>query len=671
MAHTRNDRGPASTLTLPQKLAGLCGTSVLALALVSFVSYRALVESDGTGRIVAASHAQRAQMDADMMHDALRADVQALRLALDRNDLAAVTNGTLAIRAHSARLRQDFVRVASNMEPGIQRAVQDARPLVDSYADAVEAVAIAAERSQDLQPKLREFDSSFARLEQQLEQLGDALESCVQDISDQTQLARKAANRRNLLVSGLGGLGLALLSLLFVRSIRAPLLQMARAARHVAEGDVEQRIEYRANDELGRLADALRGMIEYIQSMTSAAEALGRGDLAVQVRARSRKDTLARGFLEMKTNLERSIQDSNRLLQAVQRGDLSARCDPRVFSGVFRDLVEGANGVLEAVSRPFQEAKEVLASVAQRDLSARMRGEYTGDYASIKSSLNEAVTMLEDAMREVIELAVEVANKTQRITSGNTELARTAGAQVQTLGQVTTALSQTTTMSERNAQTVQSSRSHAEDAMKLTEHGANCMERLSCAVEEMKNAADESAKIVRTIDEVAFQTNLLALNAAVEAARAGEAGRGFAVVAEEVRKLAMRSAEAARSTTQVIQRSLQKVEEGVAFNRDASVAFLAISEQIGNITGAMAEIDASSRQQHSGVARLSESVESVMRDARSVADTARNTARDAEALAQRADTMRVSTESFQLASRGGSAKRAELRAVATNRRSVG
>src|SRR5690606_8490276 len=110
--------------------------------------------------------------------------------------------------------------------------------------------------------------------------------------------------------------------------------------------------------------------------------------------------------------------------------------------------------------------------------------------------------------------------------------------------------------------------------------GVERMERLAGAIGKIKGSADETAKIVKTIDEIAFQTNLLALNAAVEAARAGEAGKGFAVVAEEVRNLAQRSAEAAKTTSALIEGSVASVGEGVELSEAVVGALSDISERV-------------------------------------------------------------------------------------------
>jgi methyl-accepting chemotaxis protein len=128
-------------------------------------------------------------------------------------------------------------------------------------------------------------------------------------------------------------------------------------------------------------------------------------------------------------------------------------------------------------------------------------------------------------------------------------------------------------------------------------------------VGRIKATADESARIVRTIDEIAFQTNLLALNAAIEAARAGEEGRGFAVVAQEVRSLAVRAADAARTTAALIATSVQEADDGVRLNEATTRALGAIARQVESVDAVMSEIMESSDHQADGIATISGSVE--------------------------------------------------------------
>jgi methyl-accepting chemotaxis protein len=174
------------------------------------------------------------------------------------------------------------------------------------------------------------------------------------------------------------------------------------------------------------------------------------------------------------------------------------------------------------------------------------------------------------------------------------------------------------------------------------------MQRLSQAMHAIKSASDETAKIVKTIDDIAFQTNLLALNAAVEAARAGDAGKGFAVVAEEVRNLAMRSAEAAKSTAQLIDTAVQKATDGVTLNQESLANLAEIVSQIHKVSEVMHEIAESSVQQQQGVQHINGAVEQLNQVTQKTAATAEEATATAEELSSQAAKMQSMVQTFQL-----------------------
>jgi methyl-accepting chemotaxis protein len=174
------------------------------------------------------------------------------------------------------------------------------------------------------------------------------------------------------------------------------------------------------------------------------------------------------------------------------------------------------------------------------------------------------------------------------------------------------------------------------------------MQRLSQAIVDIKQASDETAKIVKTIDEIAFQTNLLALNAAVEAARAGDAGKGFAVVAEEVRNLAMRSAEAAKNTALLIEEAVRKAEGGVTLNQEVLHNLEEIVSQVHKVSEVMGEIAAASEQQQHGVVQLNTAVEQLNQVTQQTAANSEETASTAQELSSQAAEMRHLVQVFQL-----------------------
>jgi methyl-accepting chemotaxis protein len=175
------------------------------------------------------------------------------------------------------------------------------------------------------------------------------------------------------------------------------------------------------------------------------------------------------------------------------------------------------------------------------------------------------------------------------------------------------------------------------------------MERLTSAMEQITRSSRDTAKIVKTIDEIAFQTNLLALNAAVEAARAGDAGRGFAVVAEEVRSLALRSAEAARGTAVLIEEAVRSAEGGSVVNTQLLGHLRQIDEQINRVGIVMDEIAAASNQQHHGASQIASAMERINAITRGVASTSDASADAGNELSVQAEQLKVTVRAFTLA----------------------
>ena len=174
------------------------------------------------------------------------------------------------------------------------------------------------------------------------------------------------------------------------------------------------------------------------------------------------------------------------------------------------------------------------------------------------------------------------------------------------------------------------------------------MERMNASIAKIKESSDRTAKIVKTIDEIAMQTNLLALNAAVEAARAGEAGRGFAVVAEEVRSLASRSAQAAKTTSDLISEAVRNSEDGVVISREATTSFARIAEGARKVNELIAEIATAAQEQALGIRQVGDAVGQMDKVTQQNAANAEQSASAAEELSSQASELRAMVSRFRL-----------------------
>ncbi|MGZ8378566.1 MAG: methyl-accepting chemotaxis protein [Gemmatirosa sp.] len=362
----------------------------------------------------------------------------------------------------------------------------------------------------------------------------------------------------------------------------------------------------------------------------------------------------------------RGVTDETRgLTQAAQAGDLGRRGDASRFEGGYRELVEGINATLDAVVAPVRDASAVLGRLATRDLTARMAGSYAGEFGMLKDALNTAVGNLDVAFREVSVAAEQVAAAGEQITGGSQALAGGASEQAASLEEVAASLQELSAMARQTAENAGQAKQRSDAARASASEGATRMARLSEAISEIQATSVQTASILKTIDEIAFQTNLLALNAAVEAARAGDAGRGFAVVAEEVRALALRSAEASRRTATLVERSAVSAERGVALNADVLRSLTDINEQVDHAAMVIGEITAAGLQQADGVAQINQAVEQVNGVTQQVAANAEESASAAEELAAQAATLRDLVGGFAISAESDvpSVRRTPVRAA--------
>ena len=247
----------------------------------------------------------------------------------------------------------------------------------------------------------------------------------------------------------------------------------------------------------------------------------------------------------------------------------------------------------------------------------------------IGKSISGVVGQLSSASNQVTAASDQVAQSSIQLSEGSSE-------QASALEEISASLVEMSSMTNQNAENAVQTDTMAKDSLKWARDGATVMDNMNSSIAQIKASSDETAKILKTIDEIAFQTNLLALNAAVEAARAGDAGKGFAVVAEEVRNLAGRSAEAARNTSSFIDTSQENALQGVQASKEVGGVLDKIAEGIQGVTELIGQVASASREQAQGISEISTGVAQLDEVTQSTAAMTEETAAAGEELSGQA-----------------------------------
>jgi methyl-accepting chemotaxis protein len=255
--------------------------------------------------------------------------------------------------------------------------------------------------------------------------------------------------------------------------------------------------------------------------------------------------------------------------------------------------------------------------------------------------------------------ASDLSESSEQFTGASQSLAAGAGEQAASLEETSASLEEIASMIKRTTASAQTAKDLGNQTRTAAEAGATDMHAMSQAMDAIQTSSDNIAKIVKSIDEIAFQTNLLALNAAVEAARAGEAGAGFAVVAGEVRALAQRSAEAAQETTAKIEDSIEKSRRGVELSQKVAGGLQQIVTKARQMDELIAEIAIASNEQNQGIGQISAAVTNMDGTTQSAAASSKELADSATGLHAQSGVLNAAvTQLDQLVGGGKSAKAA-------------
>jgi methyl-accepting chemotaxis protein len=252
---------------------------------------------------------------------------------------------------------------------------------------------------------------------------------------------------------------------------------------------------------------------------------------------------------------------------------------------------------------------------------------------SITGPLTEVISGLTESAEQVTSAAGQVSSASQQLAEGSSE-------QAASIEETSSSLEEMSAMTKQNADNAQQADTLMKDANQVVEQANDSMSEMTTSMSDISKASEETSKIIKTIDEIAFQTNLLALNAAVEAARAGEAGAGFAVVADEVRNLAMRAADAAKNTAELIEGTVKKTKAGTELVTRTNEAFSEVAASAVKVGELVGEIAAASNEQSQGIGQVNTAVAEMDKVVQQNAANAEESASASEEMNAQAEQMK-------------------------------
>lgn len=504
------------------------------------------------------------------------------------------------------------------------------------------------------------------------------------------------------------------LGLLLGNAISSSLKRTVSVLDKIARGDLSERLEVRTRDEFAQVASSLSGvedniaaLIKDTDSLVASAvdgrlstradasrhtgdyrrvieginrtldavtgpmgvaaryiDAISRGDLPEKI-----TDSFNGDFNLIKENLNRAIDsiqaliaDSNMLADAAVAGVLQTRADGSRHQGDYRKIIEGVNRTLDLVIGPVNEVIEIFKRLAEGDMTASVDGAYMGDFDVLKQSLNDSLDAINDTLSQINLAVDQVAEGAGQVSQASQALSQGATEQASSLEEITSSTTEISSQTRQNTENALKMNSLAKEAQENALKGNSQMKELVAAMSDINTSAEEIKKVVKAIDDISFQINLLALNANVEAARAGKYGKGFAVVAEEVRNLAVRSANSVKETTRMVEEAISNIQHGNDLVDRTAQQLDEIVGGASQVAELAEEVATAGREQTQGLDQIAIGLNQIDQVTQSNTASAEESASASEELSSQAQQVKAMLARFTLRGRDAYAGGAPLAA---------
>ncbi|WP_349669999.1 methyl-accepting chemotaxis protein [Lacrimispora sp.] len=349
--------------------------------------------------------------------------------------------------------------------------------------------------------------------------------------------------------------------------------------------------------------------------------------------------------------LSNPIKKITRRMELLADGDLESEVYIHNSKDEIGILTRSIADMVSSLKSYIQDIAYILQQVSAGNLSVSSDIEYKGEFIEIQTSLNQITDQLNKAFGEIIISTRQVNSSSEQVAESSQQLSQGATRQASSVEEIAATISDISHHISSNADNAELAGTKSLQAVDQVSSGQQEMNKLVTAMNEINETSTEIGKIIKVVEDIAFQTNILALNAAVEAARVGEAGKGFAVVADEVRNLAGKSADAARDTAALIQKSIEAVKNGNEIAIETSHSLEQIVTSTREVSQLVNQISNRSLEQSEAVSQLKIGIEQVSGVVQSNAATAEESAAYAQELSGQSLIMTNLVSKFKLARR--------------------
>ena len=332
----------------------------------------------------------------------------------------------------------------------------------------------------------------------------------------------------------------------------------------------------------------------------------------------------------------------------ISQGNLSAEFRWEPDTSELGMLVNSIHETKRELKTYIKDIDEKLAQMAQGNMDLNITATYRGEFLPIRNAMQQILDSLNDALYHIRQTAFQVSNESQRMAAGAQTLSEGAVQQASTVEELSAGIQDISGQVGQTSLDAAEARQYTMSASEQLQVCSSKMNALTKAISDISESSKQISGITKAIEDISFQTNILALNASVEAARAGAAGKGFAVVAGEVQRLASKSAESAKSITELIDASVEQVRYGTTLSEETTQALLEVVNSAQQSSELVDQIAHSAQAQALSLKQLTEGMELISNVVQTNAATAEESASSAEELRQQAEKLEASVQRFQL-----------------------